>query len=69
MKKIFVIGTILSETQYFVDAIPKRNTVSIANDAKFLTSSNVLNAARIMAVNHEVSYLGFVGNDDRGVSW
>lgn len=66
MKKILAIGTILEETQYIVSNIPKSGDVSLAFETKSLTSSKIINSARILAAKSTVNYSGFVGIDGAG---
>jgi len=66
MAKILLAGEICAEKQYLMDVIPKPKEVSFVNETNILTSSKIINAGRILAVENKVSMFGVVGEDSDG---
>ena len=68
MPKILSVGQIVIERQYLTDNIAKANEVAFVKKINTLASSKELNAARVMAKNNDVYYVGSVGKDNDGES-
>ncbi len=67
MTKILVAGGIVAENQFFIKKIPQANQVALTNElVKSDITSKVINAGRILAQQHQVSFLGQVGQDQLG---
>ncbi|MBN1619071.1 bifunctional hydroxymethylpyrimidine kinase/phosphomethylpyrimidine kinase [Candidatus Dojkabacteria bacterium] len=67
MARILVTSDIYSESQYFVDEIPKANQFQISSDFKNMPGSKMLNAARVLhALGNNVEIRGLVGDDQEG---
>ncbi len=68
MKNVAIIGSILSERQFFVKELHGASPVVEASRFLSLTSSKVINAGRMMTCNHRVRMIGGVGRDSDGAN-
>ena len=65
--KMFVVGDVYVETQYFVDEISIGDQFVIATDATSVYGSKTINASRILSrSDNEVTFFAHAGNDKDG---
>ena len=63
MANILLVGEIMAEKQCFVNELPSERNVVFSDNIISLTSSKIINAGRILAVDNQVYMFGVVGED------
>ena len=66
MAKILLAGDICAESQYLVDKVPAVDEIGVTKEVKHLTSSKIINAGRVLALENEVTIFGVIGKDEKG---